>query len=401
MKAFTEIDKHRSKEYIDLLNIIAKLSKLFSENQTPYLQYRIAENLFCKCYNAENLSRKDTAFDAKIGKTGIGIKTFICEGNFKTEKIAEFNRLSSTINKLESKELARELAIQRNKRIELGRNLDGIENSLYHIIARKPKEWKIFETDYEKIQVENLHSIKRNDKSLQFKDGLNEYSYNFSKSTLFRKFEIPKNAISFPVEIVNDPYDLLLKVLDFKTHEIFDQPKKLIKGIDYIVLPLYSYKKNKITNVKDKFVFTDSGLNQWHSKPRKNQDQRNPGEVYIPVPSIIHKKYPHFFPPNTKNKTFSLSVPTGDIFKAKMCQTYRMEIDGEVINKGKGLMTNPNKDLSLWLLRKLLQLEEGELATIEKLESIGFDSVMIYKDKDANFKIDKAKLNSFEEFLEE
>ncbi len=62
-------------------------------------------------------------------------------------------------------------------------------------------------------------------------------------------------------------------------------------------------------------------------------------------------------------------------------------------------MTNPNKALSDWILRKLLQLKEGELATIEKMNELCFDSVIIIKDSMGNYKIDKAKSDSYEEFI--
>ena len=61
-------------------------------------------------------------------------------------------------------------------------------------------------------------------------------------------------------------------------------------------------------------------------------------------------------------------------------------------------MTNPNRALSDWLLRKVLQLKEGELATMEKLDKLGFDSVIILKDENENFKIDIMKTNSYKEF---
>jgi hypothetical protein len=83
-----------------------------------------------------------------------------------------------------------------------------------------------------------------------------------------------------------------------------------------------------------------------------------------------------------------LQIPTGETFRAKVCQ-----------ENSKALMTNPNKALSDWLLRKVFDLKEGELATIEIMEELGFDSVIISKDKNGNFKIDKAKLDSFSEFL--
>ena len=61
-------------------------------------------------------------------------------------------------------------------------------------------------------------------------------------------------------------------------------------------------------------------------------------------------------------------------------------------------MTNPNKALSDWLLRKVLQLKEGELATIDKLDKLGFDSVIITKNKNSEFKIDVMKTNSYSKF---
>jgi len=61
-------------------------------------------------------------------------------------------------------------------------------------------------------------------------------------------------------------------------------------------------------------------------------------------------------------------------------------------------MTNPNKALSDWLLRKIFQLKEGELLTTEKMNMFGFDSVIIRKEADT-YTIDKAKTNSYETFI--
>lgn len=46
----------------------------------------------------------------------------------------------------------------------------------------------------------------------------------------------------------------------------------------------------------------------------------------------------------------------------------------------------------------VLQLQEGELATMEKLDELGFDSVIISKSDDQNFKIDIMKTNTYHEF---
>ena len=64
-------------------------------------------------------------------------------------------------------------------------------------------------------------------------------------------------------------------------------------------------------------------------------------------------------------------------------------------------MTNPNTALADWLLRTVLQLKEGELATIEKLDALGFDSVIITKIDNQNFKIDITNTNTYIDFNEE
>ncbi len=70
-------------------------------------------------------------------------------------------------------------------------------------------------------------------------------------------------------------------------------------------------------------------------------------------------------------------------------------------SNSKALMTNPNKAMSDWLLRKVFNLQEGELATIEKMNELGFDSVIIQKDDTGNYKIDKVKSDSYEKFIGE
>ena len=375
MKSFAELDIENKGNYLKLLSATAKLSRLFSESQIPYLYYRAAENIFCKSFNAENLSRGDSAFDANYNSIGIGLKTFICEKQYSTEKVAEFNKLSTQLKQYKGKELALKLSEFRNERIELANRLYNIDNSLYHIVARKSNELILFETDYEIIDIDNINSVKESQSGLQFNDGKNFYSYNSSKSTLFRKFEIPQNTFRLPVDILDDPYTLLLEFFE-EIKEISTAKDLLIKGKNYVILPLYGIKD------KRKFVFEKSGLNQWNASGRK----RDFGEVYIPIPIIFHQLYPDFFP--TRDTEFNLKVPTGETYKAKVCQ-----------DNSKALMTNPNKALSDWLLRKVLDLKEGELATIEKMEELGFDSVIIQKDDHGNFKIDKARSDSFEEFL--
>ena len=159
--------------------------------------------------------------------------------------------------------------------------------------------------------------------------------------------------------------------------EDFGNFRSRIAGEDYVILPLYS------TQSKSKEVPEKSGLNQWNAGGRT----RDFGEIYIPVPAIIHKKFPNFFP--KRDETFVLKTPTGDNFSAKLCQ------DG-----AKALMTNPNNALSNWLLRGLFKLKEGELLTRQKQEILGVDSLIIYKEKDF-YTIDVEPFGAYEQFKEQ
>lgn len=374
MISFAEIDIERNGNYLKLLSAISKLSGLFSDSAIPFINYRVAENIFCRSFGACNLSRSDTAFDANYNSIGVGLKTFICSKNTSTEKVAEFNSLSRVLADFRGKELAIKLSQFRNDRIHLANRLYNIESSLYHIVARKEYELLLYETDYNLIDIANIHSVKDNKASLQFEDGNNFYSFNYSKSTLFRKFIIPKNAFQLPIDIIEDPYSLLLELFE-EIKDVKPATDRLVKGENYVILPLYGIQK------KQKFIFERSGLNQWNANGRK----RDFGEIYIPIPAELHKKYPTFFP--QRDEEFNLQIPTGEIFSAKLCQ-----------ENSKALMTNPNNALSDWLLRRVLQLKEGELATIEKLDKLGFDSVVITKSDSQNFKIDIMKTNTYNDF---
>lgn len=367
---FKQIDNKNFVQYTELLRIIGQLSKLFSSNNVPFINYRVVENLFCKCFDADNLSRSDTAFDAKYNETGIGIKTFILNNITSYEKIAEFNNLSNKINKLEGKDLALLVSSFRNDRISLARRLYKITDSQYHIIARKESQLLLFDTDYDIVNIERITGIKQSKSTVTFNDSNNEYRYSYSKSTLYRKFVLPKEFNAIDINIIDDPYSLLLSLQD----RVITDKNSITKQSQFIILPLYG--RNRIVHPK-------SGLNQWNAEGRT----RDPGELYIPIPIIIHKYFPNFFP--EKDKPFRLRIPTGEVFSAKVCQ-----------EKGKALMTNPNKQLSEWLLRTVLQLKEGELATIEKLDKLGFDSVIIIKSEINNeYLIDIRKTGTYESFI--
>ena len=379
MSVFFEQDKVQNLHYAKNLEIISSLSRLFSDSTTPFLHYRVMENLFCECFKAQNLSRSDTAYDAKIGTLGVGLKTFICAKNSSIEKVAEFNKDSQFLKTLNDKrDLAEHLASLRNARIQLANDLYGIKSATYHIIARNENKLIFFESDYEKINISNLQNIKNSPKSLNFSDGKNEYFFNHSKSVLQRKFYLPKNFSSIDIKIIENPFKILLSLKDILSKA--SPQKSKIAGLDFVILPLFSLKGGKNVPLR-------SGLNQWSAGGRK----RDLNEVYIPVPIEIHRLYSEFFPP--RKQEFALKTPLGEILSAKICQNNKTN------PYGKALMSNPNSALAKWLLRGILRLKEGELATLERLENLGFDSVIIEKISQNEFSIDIMPLNSYEKFI--
>lgn len=343
--------------YFEMLQLVSSLSKLFSENSIPYLDYRLAENLFCKYFNAQNDARSCTAYDARLSKLGIGIKTFGINKGASTEKIAEFNKLKPELDKLCGIDLARKIGLYRNQRMQFANDTYDVSETQYHIVGRKEGALVIFNTPYDKVNIDSICDVIDKKSSILFNDGINEYSFNKSKSVLLKKFEIPYEYKEIPVTILEEPLELLAMFLNEKELHIDSvntQPySQEVKGYDYVILPLYSNKG--FPHVPER-----SGLNQWNAKGRP----RDINEVYIPVPISIHKNYPDFFP--TKDCPFELVLPNGDSLSAKICQ-----------QGGKALMSNPNSALGEWILRKVLKKAPGELLTIQDLYLYGIDSVKI------------------------
>ena len=84
---------------------------MFSTSDVPYLQYRISEQIFCKSFEADDLSRSDIAVDASKAEMGLGIKTFGAKArNHSFEKIAEFNADRNSYNDLSTEEQIRKIS---------------------------------------------------------------------------------------------------------------------------------------------------------------------------------------------------------------------------------------------------------------------------------------------------
>jgi len=354
-------------EYENYLKLIGCLSKLFSDSSTPYLYYRVAEKIFCRAFGAEDLSRSDVALDAKKGSLGIGLKTFLRGSNHTFQKVAEFNKQREAYIGLTPKALVTKVSELRNRRIEFTEQAHNINDSIYHCVIRDNETFKIFEETMDRVDINNIRLVKKNSNSIVFEDGIHEYSFLLSKSTLTKRFITETCVGEFNVNILADPLTELRNCLNLINTQTYVFQEK-------VFLPLYGSNKT---------VYPKSGLNQWNAAGR----DRDVNEVYIPVPIAVHHKYPDFFPP--RDVLFTLKFPDGEEVEAKMCQANR-----------KALMTQSNRKLGQLILRGGLKLNEGELATYERLQILGIDSVRIDKINNHLFEINFARTGSYENFIE-
>ena len=392
------------KLYEKLLKKVGALSKLYSDSEIPYLGPRFIEKLFIIASNSEDLTRTDMSFDAKMPNGGgVGIKTFIAGENskIKSEKIAEFNAKKYDLKSDSGSKLkyAKKIADYRNSRILSDLRIYDVNlpNSIYHCLIRTKKGCFIHEEQYELI---DINSIKLNSKlnsssHIHFNDKNNRYIFNTAKSTLYKYFDFSKgsNSKNVKIRINEDIFDSLIQGEIFS--RLFSKegfmPGNLFRGVnledaEFILLPLYSTSTGTVSE--------KSGINQWNAGGRN----RKFGEGYIPVPSLIHKYFPNFFP--KKDINFKISTPDERKLNVKICQ-----------QGGKALMSNPNNLLCDWLFR---MIDESELKsrkrqmlsqpyTYEDLLKIGKDSVKIYKirnsENDFSYFLEPASIGSYEEFI--
>ena len=365
--------KEQQENYKEMLKIMGELSNLFSNSESPYLNYRAHENIFCKYFGATNLGRLDNSADAKKGNIGIGLKTWIGQDD---QKVAEFGGLRPEYENLEGLELVKQIAEYRNDRIRITKNMHGIDELVYHVVKRYPGTMKILEHVFDNIDIENIVVVSErgNDNNTYFNDGKHTYHFSISKNTLYMIFDDLEELDSFTVDIIDDPYSYLLEM-----KIAMKQQAQLSTKHEQLCLPLYSTKKNQ--KIVPKYVPEKSGLNQWNAQGRK----RDINEIYIPYPAEDRNRNPEFFPP--RDTIFKLILPDGKELSAKVCQ-----------EGGKAIMSNPNKELGKWLLRDVLELEEGTVITYQMLERFGIDSVIFTKLDELEYAIDFAETGTYEKF---
>lgn len=378
----------QKENYKKMLKVVGSLSNLFSDSNKPYLYYRCHENIFCKYFHAINLSREDCSADAQKDNIGIGLKTWVDSDN---QKIAEFNKLKDTYMNLGPYEMVCKIAEYRNERIRVTKNLHGINEMIYHIVKRVPNAMQIYEYAFEMIDISHiqLNKSKSSSNNIYFSDGKHEYHFNISKSTLYMIFDNMVLLDSFEVDILDDPYSYLEKLVKENSVQVLEFNNSMVKSKEkYSQLCLRLYTVNRST--KEKTVEEHSGLNQWNGKRKNSKTNtytpRDPNEVYIPYPSYDRNRSKGFFPP--RNENFELILPDGKVIQAKVCQS-----------DGKAIMSNPNSELGKWLLRDVFELPEGKIVTYNMLKIYGIDSVIFTKIGEKKYKIDFTDIGTYEKLL--
>lgn len=412
MRVFYDRQPEEHKEnYKEMLTIVGKLSRLFSTAEEPYLYYRAHENIFAKYFDVDNNARHDDSADAYSIEQGVGIglKTWVGQDN---QKVAEFGRLRPDYEGLDGMDLIQRISEYRNTRIRTTMNSHGLREMIYHIVKRVPNVMQIYESTFDYIDREHivLDENRGNANNIYFTDGNHTYHFNKSKSTLYMIFDDMELMDEFEVEIVDDPYDLLARVLG--EERIEDEHVGVEGDLEafthrmeryrQLCLRLYATDRNG-----QKYVPERSGLNQWNAGGRA----RDVNEVYIPYLKEDRERGLDFFPP--RDTPFTLILPDNSEISAKVCQrAYRKLSDAEYENLseeekriedekslvGKSIMSNPNKVLGKWLLRDVLQIEEGTVITYDMLRVYNIDCVIFTKREEGVYSVDFGELGTYERF---
>lgn len=356
-------------KYLKDLKLVGSLSGLFSDSDIPLLHYRATENLYCADFNATNLARADVSADAKLKSHGIGIKTFT-EGNKKTlQKVAEFNSQQALYNNLTGLDKVKKVAELRNKRLEFTKTAYGLNDLIYHCIVRNKEGFFLFEEIMNSIDINNIKLISESQHTYTFTDNKEEYKFDSSKSTLYKRFVTDTYFAYIKVDILTEPIEALRKITIENEDVVIDFSQS-------VIIPLYSMKNGT------KVIFPKSGLNQWNAGGRS----RDYDEVYIPFNSTLREMYDGFFPP--RDTPFEVTLPNGSTMSMKLCQ-----------ENCKALMSNPNKALGKWLLREVLKVPYGQIITYNDLLEIGIDSVSFRKIEDKKYMLDFKNVGEFEKFI--
>ena len=286
------------------------------------------------------------------------------------QKVAEFNSQQSLYVSLVGVDKIKKVAELRNNRLEFTKRAYGLKDLIYHCIVRNKDGFYLYEEQMNSIDVDNIEIINSKSSHIYlFTDGKEEYKFDATKSTLYKRFVTETYFAYIKVDTLINPIESLRQISIANEDVVIDFSQS-------ILIPLYSMNKGK------KFIYEKSGLNQWNANGRP----RDYDEVYIPFNSTLREMYEGFFP--SRDTPFEVVLPNGTTMSMKLCQ-----------DNCKALMSNPNKSLGKWLLRDVLKIPYGKIITYQDLLEIGIDSVSFRKIEDKKYLLDFKNVGEFEAFI--
>lgn len=435
---WSKMDSDERKEYTRYLQIFGALSGLFKDIENganankPYLYYRNHEQLYSRAFNVDDLTRKDSAFDAlaKIDgeNIGIGLKTWFHARDTTFQKVAEFNKLAPTdirplVDNAAPDQVIAKVSQLRNERIWLDKRLYKTKegSDIYHYITRDDNKMNIIETPYDLVQEDSLKLLASNGKTFSFTDGKRNYKYYTSKSVLMEEFNAGANEIitTVPINQLTDPFELLGS-LNFSS---LRHAKEIQSDI---ILPLYTYLGNKIMRNRRREVAQGGGINKWNRVSGVNR----PWDVELRIPKWIHEEFNgwffgHDFIQGTKEMQtqqaeylklndererieneksinyvpFTLLMPDGTQVKAS--------VNGQ---NGKNLQSTNSKELGKWILKQVIGYPTSQMenknnhapVTLDRLKELDIDSLRLTVVDKVNkiIKITVAEFGAYEKFAE-
>lgn len=425
MTVWDKYTKSQRDEYIEYLKMYGALSAMFnqkaSETGAPYLDSKFQETVYSKCFASKAVDIGNTPHDilSEFGneKFGIGIKTWL-NSKPSFQKVMQLKKDKDEINPLNNQstkdELARKISELKNEKLDLDYKRLGLTDgkNIYHYVTRDAGRIVLMETSYPKVDLENLVAHELTSTSFTFSDGLKEYKYTFGDSQIWMYFDANNTdtheLITVDISILDNPFSFLKNSFSKFINEGGTFVSEDTLKMDYLYLPLYSYKSKKVSK--------SSGLNTWNGSPKsKNSNVLRPkGEAYIPIPKDLWKKKPNWVDPKvnmndysgyrekTKLKSYpiNLHMPDGQVFPALFGQ-----------QGFKALETAPQSILGTWILNVLgikypqrVQYDKPaeNIVTMNMLQKIGIDSVKLWHEDPNDLKevwIDFAEYGSFERFM--
>lgn len=423
MSIWEKYTPEQRQEYKEYLEMYGKLSALFNQKSSntgaPYLDSKFQETIYARSFDSENVDIGNTPHDIQSTfgseRIGIGVKTWL-DSRPSYQKVMQLKSFKTEIEELNTPKKADDLAfliakIKNDKLITDQKRLGlSADKNIYHYVTRDKGKLTLSETSYPLININKLKVKDFTNTSFTFTDGQKKYKYTFGDSQVWMYFN-PKQKDTeildeIQLELLEDPFKFLYDA--FKNKDKIYIPQKEYK--DYLYLPLYSYKYKK--------VLESSGLNSWNGKPKTpgSTKPRPEGEAYIPIPSIVWKKYPYWVDPKVDMRKYKEYKETTGL------KNYKIKLhlpDGQIIDAifgqsdFKALQTKPQNILGNWILnilniknpqRERYDKPATNIVTMEKLEAIGYDSVKLWHENPDNLKdvwIDFAETGSFNKFIKD